>query len=299
MSTAKKAILIILFVVLLLLAGALGAAYYLFPHVGSGFVYRMSEHYAADDLTSSDLDALLNLSRLTVIDLRGSDLSAADYDRLRAAYPDAELLWTVPVNGQRIDCGATSLTLKNATEADLAMLPYLPNLHSVRATETDCYDALKVAEAAYPDVAFSWTVREGDITVERDITEFDVTEPIPLETLTALFSKLDDLNTVKLTSSHLSNAQTAELIAAFPNAAFTYRVHLGDTLVDPDLAALKLGASSGVYTPDEVLEAIAGGDQPDPENCKPIKCPKCGSTKVTFDMLTNEFECQACGYIWL
>ena len=59
-----------------------------------------------------------------------------------------------------------------------------------------------------------------------------------------------------------------------------------------------LAKEAKVPLPDEMLEAVAGGDQPDPENCKPIKCPKCGSTKVTFDMLINEFECQACGYIW-
>ncbi|HAM15313.1 MAG TPA: hypothetical protein DCP91_05555, partial [Eggerthellaceae bacterium] len=48
---------------------------------------------------------------------------------------------------------------------------------------------------------------------------------------------------------------------------------------------LTLAKEAKVPVPDEMLEAVAGGDQPDPENCKPIKCPKCGSTKVTFDML--------------
>ena len=64
---------------------------------------------------------------------------------------------------------------------------------------------------------------------------------------------------------------------------------------------LALARENKVPLPDEVLEAIAGGDQPDPENCKPrkVKCPNCGSTNVTFDMLVNEFECNDCGYFWI
>ena len=36
--------------------------------------------------------------------------------------------------------------------------------------------------------------------------------------------------------------------------------------------------------PDQSLEAIAGGDDPDPENCgSVIECPKCHSTDLTID----------------
>ena len=64
---------------------------------------------------------------------------------------------------------------------------------------------------------------------------------------------------------------------------------------------LALAKDAGVPVPDEALAAIAGGNQQDPENCKPliVKCPRCGSKNVKLEMDINEFECQDCGYFWI
>ena len=64
---------------------------------------------------------------------------------------------------------------------------------------------------------------------------------------------------------------------------------------------LALAKDEKVPVPDEALAAIAGGDQPDPENCKPakIKCPYCGSTNTEFNMEINMYECNDCGKLWL
>ena len=45
---------------------------------------------------------------------------------------------------------------------------------------------------------------------------------------------------------------------------------------------LVLAKEEKVPVPDEALAAIAGGDQPDPENCKPavVQCPYCGRTNT-------------------
>ena len=62
---------------------------------------------------------------------------------------------------------------------------------------------------------------------------------------------------------------------------------------------LALAKEAKVSLPDEVLAAIAGGDQPDPENCGLVKCPKCHSKDVTVDMATNMYVCLHCGYEWI
>ena len=63
---------------------------------------------------------------------------------------------------------------------------------------------------------------------------------------------------------------------------------------------LALAKEEKVPVPDEALAAIAGGDQPDPENCKPatIKCRKCGSTNVDYEPFTCTYHCGDCGYVW-
>ena len=64
---------------------------------------------------------------------------------------------------------------------------------------------------------------------------------------------------------------------------------------------LALAKEEKVPVPDEALATIAGGDQPDPENCKPvaIKCPKCGSTNTEFCCEINMYLCNDCGATWL
>ena len=68
---------------------------------------------------------------------------------------------------------------------------------------------------------------------------------------------------------------------------------------------LALAKEAKISVPDEMLAAIAGGDQPDPENCKPVKCPKCGSKDVGPDMgeegesfWVEYYKCYKCGYIF-
>lgn len=61
---------------------------------------------------------------------------------------------------------------------------------------------------------------------------------------------------------------------------------------------LALAREHRVALPDEVLEAVAGADGPDPENCRPARCPRCGSTNITF-IDASYYYCYDCGYTWL
>ena len=74
---------------------------------------------------------------------------------------------------------------------------------------------------------------------------------------------------------------------------------------------LALAKESKVPVPDEALAAIAGGDQPDPENCKPAKitCPRCGSENIKLDYTEKDpnyawttiyhYYCYNCAYTWV
>ena len=70
---------------------------------------------------------------------------------------------------------------------------------------------------------------------------------------------------------------------------------------------ISLAKEAKVPVPDEVLAVIAGGDQPDPENCNPgkVKCPKCGSTNVepyygeeNVSIVGFLYKCKDCGNIF-
>ena len=68
---------------------------------------------------------------------------------------------------------------------------------------------------------------------------------------------------------------------------------------------LALAKEAEIPVPDEALEAIAGGDDSDSENCKDICCPKCGSKD--FKKIGEyqygradiyRLQCNNCGTVW-
>lgn len=256
MSTGRKLILILLTVLLVLIAGGFAAFWLLFPWIEGNPVWCQTESYVSGTVTSEDIDSLLKLKSPKLLDLLGSDLNENDIARLKEAFPDCTILWSVPINGQKIDCRADTLDLKNVSEEDLNRLGLFPNLKTVRVTESSCYDALRAAETAYPGATFSWTVQQDGITLERDVEELDISDPLPLETLTGLFSELKELKRVRLTSSHLSNAETKELMDRFPSIDFTYSVHLGDRVVSPDLREISADPALGIHSVGDITDAL-------------------------------------------
>ena len=61
---------------------------------------------------------------------------------------------------------------------------------------------------------------------------------------------------------------------------------------------LALARENKIPVPDEVLAAIAGGDNADPENCAKPTCPKCGHHNISEDYLHGVHHCNYCGYEW-
>lgn len=64
---------------------------------------------------------------------------------------------------------------------------------------------------------------------------------------------------------------------------------------------IALARESQVPLPDEVLAAIAGGDDAEFGSCIHPECPKCGSEdtfKERMDASYVYWKCKTCGYQW-
>ena len=64
----------------------------------------------------TDVSDLLEQTQLTSLDLRGNEITPADFDALKAALPNCEILWSVPLNGARYDSDSAALKLDAATD---------------------------------------------------------------------------------------------------------------------------------------------------------------------------------------
>lgn len=120
---------------------------------------------------------IARLKNLQEADLRSTDLSAKEYDKIRAALPDCEILWLVPFQGERLDPNTTSVTMTSVTDEDIALLGYFPNLETVDMTACADADAtLKIAEL-YPQCKV-----QGMIPFQGQTISYD-TETLTVSTL--------------------------------------------------------------------------------------------------------------------
>ena len=130
-----------------------------------GRIFERSD--SAVDLRGAQLDDLSPLYKfhaLSSLDLRGCDVSAAEFDTLSERLPDCDIVWSVPLSFGSPDSTSEALSFAEAAESDFAMLGYFPSLAALDASGCTCYAAITDYAAAHPECAVSWEVAIGGKT---------------------------------------------------------------------------------------------------------------------------------------
>ena len=79
------------------------------------------------------------------VDLRGAEISCAEYDDARARRPEAVLRWSVPIGDERFDSFSESIALSSLPADGIDALAYFPNLKTVDARACRDYESLAAA----------------------------------------------------------------------------------------------------------------------------------------------------------
>lgn len=200
------------------------------------------------DLSGTDLDdvsGLLGYTALTSLDLRGDPISVESFDTLAAALPACDILWSVPVGGERFDSDSQSISIKGLPDGAAEALTYFPNLESVRiedAPESD-YAALAALSEEYPQVRFSWDVAVGGKTFPQSTVALDLSGTkagaSELETALAGFPGLSSVVTDE--DGVFTTDEQFALIRRYPQVSFVWNVQLlGGLTVRSDVTELDL-----------------------------------------------------------
>ena len=163
------------------------------------------------------------------IDLRLQDITTETYDKLTAAYPGAEIRWTVPVGAARVDCDADTVVLPDTEEATLDALPYLKKLKLVDGTGVNDAEPLIALQAAHPE----WVVRYGTNLFGHDVLSTD--EWLTLndigtcdtDILLAALEALPNVTDIDLVGVEMTLEQKAMLRAAYPGIRWYWYVDIG------------------------------------------------------------------------
>lgn len=150
------------------------------------------------------------------IDLRDTELSLSDYQKLREALPDCEVQWNIPFQGRLYDNATQELTITALSPEDVAVLGLFQELTLLDATGCTDYDALMDFHASSPDCALIYQVTLGAGSYPQDAREATVADP-DIQELKTKLAYLPQLKKLHLTGTLPAYSQLKELMELYPD----------------------------------------------------------------------------------
>lgn len=232
----KKTILILAAV--LLVAAVLAAAGLL----GYRRHYENTHVFIEDAVYPADAQTL---------DLRGTGISADHYEALRQALPGCEIIWEVPFQRDFLSCDTTEITVNTLSDADIALLDYLPRLQTVDATACTDYPQIMALRQHRPECQVTWQVTLMGQTYPWDVQELSLPDGDAAE-LQAALAYLPELKRVSLDLPTMEASALRALVAEYPNVEFTWNARVMGVTYPSDTAELDF---SGMELDIDTLEA--------------------------------------------
>ena len=228
-------VLVVIVVVLaLLIAGAVGFLWYRDNHV---FVEGQAYPIHSQEL-----------------DLREQTISFDHYDQLHAQLPGCRVLWNVPFQNGAYSNDSQKLTVTSLTETDInIMATYFPELKEVDASGCSDYDMLERLCQRLPEVNVRYQVNLGGASFDPDSTELTL-EPgdYTLETLIQNLPHLPDVTAITLKTPELTLEEVEQLRGNFPEITFTCTVSILGQEYGEETTQLDLSAMTG----DQMEEVV-------------------------------------------
>ncbi len=133
------------------------------------------------------------------LDLRRLDLTPEGFEEFRAAFPEAELRWMVPLSGGARDSSSVAVRIGSLTLDDIPLFSCFPALETVSAAGCEDYDLLLTLQNAREDLRVLWTVPLAGHSFRQDCELLSVPADTAPEELAERLAWLPSLREVTLT----------------------------------------------------------------------------------------------------
>ena len=179
-----------------------------------------------------------------VLDLRGTEITAAYYDTVRAALPDCKIMWDIPFQSSFYPEDTTELTISHLSDEDAAALAYFPHLSHVDARDCRDYDRLLALQSQLPDCRVEYQVMLGQERYPDDTAALTFSEADGDELLEKL-RYLPRLESVHFIQPSMAAEKLLTLREAYPAISFTWEkdifgVTYPDSLIELDFSGQPL-----------------------------------------------------------
>lgn len=171
-----------------------------------------------------DIEEIMGMKNLKELNLRGTHISIADYEKIQAALPNCKIQWSVLVGTVYQDDDSEEIDVFKFTEKDIDALKYLPLLKKVNAfsiVDEDGYKYLAKAQAQYPDIRISYKVPLGMAEIQSDCTGLKL-KKVDVEELRNALQYLPNLKDVTFNGELPSVEEINKLQEDFPNVNFQW-----------------------------------------------------------------------------
>lgn len=227
----------------------------------------------------SQLQAFPNLKKL---DLRGTGLSCADYEQIRAWFPEAEISWDIPFQGKFYAMDTRELNVSALSDEDMAVLGYFTELESVRADDCLDYANLDALRQQRPELELDYRIPVAGEWYDYRTEEMTLPGE-GVEELFALIPMLPDLTAVELEAPLAPVNRMLALREAFPQVAFTWHLELAGIPVDEFTETLDL---TGIPMTVEQMDAVL----PYLLSLNYVDMTDCGISDEEMDALNRRYE---------
>ncbi len=196
-----------------------------------------SRHLRVQSITVEDMAALKYFPNLETIDMR----ACTDYEailQVQKMYPDVEIAWLIPFQGNALESNSESLTVSHISDADVEMLKNFSNLKTIDARSCADLGSILQLQLEHPEYQILWTVAIGSHSFDQDTTALEIADA-DIPQLMERLRYLPHLETVTFTGNIPGNDNILELKTAYPEVTFIWdfplcgvTVNSNDTEID-------------------------------------------------------------------
>ena len=228
--------------------------------IGTNYVFLCGGLHHRDlrelNLQGSKISRLHVIDRFTdlrLLDLRGTNLTAEQYDAILEAQPNCRVQWDVPFQGQSLAADTSTLTITQLTQEDVEMLDYLPKLEQIDAQVCKEYALLQQLQNRHPNCRIQYNVTICGQDFDSLATSITLKNP-QVEELTQLLPYMTQAEDVLLTGTLPTLEELNQLQNAFPQIRIRWESDVNGVKLSSDATQLDLRAAN--LTSAQQLEAI-------------------------------------------
>lgn len=200
-------------------------------------------------MTQVSIDGALFPKNANLYDLTDHDLTEEQYLELCAQHPDAEILWSVPFQGDRYAADTDYLRITSLTTQEADMLRYLPDLRHVDADGCQDYDALMYLQQQKPECEILYYVPLGSGNCDS-LSGMHTTADATAKQLEAALPYLPRLQRLGLSGKLPAVEELLKIRTAFPKVELLCTLELWGQKLHTD--ARKLDFTGTAVDPQEL-----------------------------------------------